>query len=139
MNTKEKRYRDLEKQVCPPSAPKYVKGEPFSDAENGRCCAGPTNADRTACVSDRGSCDVTNDPNIFKTSATHPNCQLLKAGACPERYTPIVEHEGGGPYSGLTLSFCYSRENNKFCSTKAIKDTLIGLGYPDISQYIPVC
>ena len=134
MNTKEKRYRDLAKQVCPPSAPNYVQGEPFSATEHGRCCAGPVNADRTACVSDTGSCDVAAPgTNILKT--LQPSCQMKKMlegdGACPSSatMTMVPSTEEKGMFTGFNHAYCIRNDN--MCMTKAMKDTLHASKYED--------
>lgn len=136
MNTKEKRYKDMEKQVCPPSAPNYVQGEPFSATEHGRCCAGPVNADRTACMSDIGSCDVAAPgTNILKT--LQPSCQMKKMlegdGACPSSatMTMVPSTQGIGLFSGLNHSYCI--RNGNMCMTKAMKDTLNASKYEDFN------
>ena len=137
MNTKEKRYRDLAKQVCPPSAPNYVQGEPFSATEHGRCCAGPVNADRTACMSDIGSCDVA-APGINILKTPQPSCQMKKIlegdGACPSSATiaMVPSTQGIGFFSGLNHSYCM--RDGTWCMTKAMKDTLLASKYEDFNS-----
>ena len=116
MNTKEKKFKEKAALVCPPSAPNYVEGDAYSDSENGKSCVGPTNAERTACMSDEGSCLVAApDANILKTPTV--SCQLKKLiqtdGACPSTYTSTVLENVAS--TGFNFPFCVRPLDNKSC------------------------
>jgi hypothetical protein len=116
MNTKEKKYKEKAARVCPPSSPNYVEGPAYSDSENGKCCVGPTNAERTECMSDEGSCLVAGpDVNIMKTPTA--SCQLKKLletdGACPSTYSSGMILNFGS--SGFILPYCVRPTDNRSC------------------------
>ena len=116
MNTKEKKFKERAALVCPPSSPNYVEGPAYSDSEHGKCCVGPTNAERTACMSDEGSCLVAApDANILKTPTV--SCQLKKLiqtdGACPSTYTSTVLENVAS--TGFNFPFCVRPLDNKSC------------------------
>jgi hypothetical protein len=137
MNTKEKKYKEKAARVCPPSSPNYVEGPAYSDSENGKCCVGPTNAERTECMSDEGSCLVAAPGiNIMKTPKA--SCQLKKLiqtdGACPSTYTSgMVENYAS---SGFNLPYCIRATDNKFCIPKPLINKGLETKYMDYPEQL---
>ena len=102
--------------VCPKDKPNYVKGP-----AGGRCCAGPTNPNRTECMGD--SCAVTNSGNEF---ADDKSCQFQKAqqsAVCPAGYRSFVSQGN----SGMKLLGCTNGAAN--CYAKSTLQRLRDLGY----------
>ena len=133
MNTKEKQYNDIGAKVCPPSAPTYVQNA----SGVGRCCTGPANSDRTACMSDTGSCEVAPaGTNILKSPL--PSCQFQKLvqtdGKCPSSTTVamVPGNIQNGVLTGFNYSYCIG--NRTSCLTKPVTDALKASKYED---YVP--
>jgi hypothetical protein len=103
--------------VCPKDKPNYVKG-PAGE----RCCAGPTNANRTECMGSN-FCAVSNSGNEF---ADDKNCQFQKAQqsvACPAGYRSFVSQGD----LGMKLLGCTNGAAN--CYATSTLQRLRNLGY----------
>ena len=134
-----KGFRDEGARVCPPSAPNYARGPPGSATAKGRCCAGPTNATRSDCMSTAGSCDVTPSGTSILKSA-QPSCQLRKLmegeGACPSSYNTSINlaQHNGGAFRSVTFPSCSNMMSNKFCIAKPVLANMKSLKWTDYDE-----
>jgi len=143
MNTKEKKYKEKAARVCPPSSPNYVEGPAYSDSEHGKCCVGPTNAERTACMSDEGSCLVAG-PGVNIMQTPKPSCQLRKIiqtdGTCPSTFANgMIEGVGGGNsgiFTGFNFPYCVDITQNKYCIPQPIKTKWLETKYMEYSEQL---
>jgi len=142
LESNEKRFREEGKRVCPPSAPNYAKGPPGSATAAGRCCRGPTNANRTDCMNTAGSCEVTPaGKSILKSTSGQPGCQLLKLkegeGKCPSSTsTSIWAGEQG--FQELYFPMCSKLGGQNTCLTKPIIKKIKQLKITDIKEPEPM-
>lgn len=117
--------------TCPPSLPNYVKGPPGSATEKGRCCAGPTNADSTDCLSTTPGtfCDAARAANEFAggpTACEFQRAKEMEGAACPAGWGAFTQ-PGQGSLTGLTVFGC--SDNNQMCYSAATTSRLQELDY----------
>lgn len=109
--------------VCPPSMPNLV-----NNGTTKHCCAGPTNAEQTACLLENSpSCIVAGTANEFAGGPT--SCEFLKAKEqlnCPDGWGTFT-HPGQGSLQGLTVFGC--SDNKQMCYSTATIQRLQELGF----------
>lgn len=120
------------KATCPPSMSNYAKGPAGSATEKGRCCAGPTNADQTDCLTGAAPgtfCDAERASNEFTgspASCEFQRAKELEGAGCPTGYGSFTQ-PGQGALAGLTVFGC--SDNNQMCYSAATTGRLQELGY----------